>query len=247
MQLYLCEKPSQARDIARVLGLSGRGEGCIEGDTVTVTWAVGHLLELAAPEAYGEQFGVPWRMESLPVLPEKWQMTVKPQTKSQFTVISRLLKRASEVVIATDADREGEVIARELLAYCQYRGPVSRLWLSALDEASVREALANILPGEQTARLYDAGLARGHADWLIGMNLTRCIPLKPGRRGSRMCYPSEGYRRRHLPWWSDGIRRLPVLCHGPGGRCLSDWRKTGSGSGPSGRRQSSTAMKINGA
>ncbi|WP_249821269.1 toprim domain-containing protein, partial [Escherichia coli] len=114
----LCEKPSQARDIARVLGLSGRGEGCIEGDTVTVTWAVGHLLELAAPEAYGEQFGVPWRMESLPVLPENWQMTVKPQTKSQFTVICRLLKRASEVVIATDADREGEVIARELLAYC---------------------------------------------------------------------------------------------------------------------------------
>ncbi|KAE9776537.1 DNA topoisomerase III, partial [Escherichia coli] len=152
-------------------------------DTVTVTWAVGHLLELAAPEAYGEQFGVPWRMESLPVLPENWQMTVKPQTKSQFTVISRLLKRASEVVIATDADREGEVIARELLAYCRYRGPVRRLWLSALDEASVREALANILPGEQTARLYDAGLARGQADWLIGMNLTRLYTLKARASG----------------------------------------------------------------
>ncbi|WP_258126904.1 toprim domain-containing protein, partial [Escherichia coli] len=102
---------------------------------------------------------------------------------SQFTVISRLLKRASEVVIATDADREGEVIARELLAYCQYCGPVRRLWLSALDEVSVREALANILPGEQTARLYDAGLARGQADWLIGMNLTRLYTLKARASG----------------------------------------------------------------
>ncbi|HBA9709284.1 TPA: DNA topoisomerase III [Escherichia coli] len=229
MQLYLCEKPSQARDIARVLGLSGRGEGCIEGDTVTVTWAVGHLLELAAPEAYGEQFGAPWRMESLPVLPENWQMTVKPQTKSQFMVISRLLKRASEVVIATDADREGEVIARELLTYCQYRGPVRRLWLSALDEASVREALANILPGEQTARLYDAGLARGQADWLIGMNLTRLYTLKARASGipdvlsvGRVQTPTLAMVvRRDLeiagfvprPWWQvfvglekDGIR-----------------------------------------
>ncbi|MEQ5051938.1 DNA topoisomerase III [Klebsiella michiganensis] len=177
MQLYLCEKPSQAKDIARVLGISKRGQGFISGGNITVTWAIGHLLEQASPDAYGEQFGKPWRADVLPVLPDNWKMVVKPHTRDQFTVISKLLKQAGEVIIATDADREGEVIARELLAYCGYRGKVCRLWLSALDEASVREALAGILPGENTAKLYDAGLARSRADWLIGMNLTRLYTL----------------------------------------------------------------------
>ncbi|WP_261641035.1 DNA topoisomerase III [Erwinia mallotivora] len=178
MQLFLCEKPSQAKDIARVLGISTRGQGFISGGDTAVTWAVGHLLETAAPEAYGEQYGRPWRTEVLPVLPDSWQMVVKEETKPQFMVISKLLKQASEVVIATDADREGEVIGRELLEYCRYSGPVRRLWLSALDEASVREALAAILPGEKTALLYDAGKGRSRADWLIGMNLTRLYTLK---------------------------------------------------------------------
>lgn len=160
MQLYLCEKPSQAKDIARVLGISQRGQGFISSGDITVTWAVGHLLEQASPDAYGEQFGKPWRADVLPVLPDNWKMVVKSQTRDQFTVISKLLKQASEVIIATDADREGEVIARELLVYCGYRGAVRRLWLSALDEASVREALDSILPGEKTAKLYDAGLGR---------------------------------------------------------------------------------------
>ncbi|ENU8721853.1 DNA topoisomerase III [Salmonella enterica] len=177
MQLYLCEKPSQAKDIARVLGISKRGQGFISGGNITVTWAIGHLLEQASPDVYGEQFGKPWRADVLPVLPDNWKMVVKPQTRDQFTVISKLLKQAGEVIIATDADREGEVIARELLAYCGYRGKVRRLWLSALDEASVREALAGILPGENTAKLYDAGLGRSRADWLIGMNLTRLYTL----------------------------------------------------------------------
>ncbi|MBS6114001.1 MAG: DNA topoisomerase III, partial [Citrobacter freundii] len=178
MQLFLCEKPSQAKDIARVLGISKREQGFISGGNIVVTWAVGHLLETASPEAYGEQYGRPWRADVLPVLPEAWKMVVKEQTKSQFTVISKLLKKASEVVIATDADREGEVIARELLEYCRYSGAVRRLWLSALDEASVKEALGNILPGEKTALLYDAGKGRSQADWLIGMNLTRLYTLK---------------------------------------------------------------------
>ncbi|ECQ0167738.1 DNA topoisomerase III [Salmonella enterica] len=177
MQLYLCEKPSQAKDIARVLSISKRGQGFISGGNITVTWAIGHLLEQASPDAYGEQFGKPWRADVLPVLPDNWKMVVKPQTRDQFTVISKLLKQAGEVIIATDADREGEVIARELLAYCGYRGKVRRLWLSALDEASVREALAGILPGENTEKLYDAGLGRSRADWLIGMNLTRLYTL----------------------------------------------------------------------
>lgn len=114
MQLYLCEKPSQAKDIARVLGITRRGQGFISGGDITVTWAIGHLLEQASPEVYGEQFGKPWRADVLPVLPEKWQMTVKPETREQYTVISKLLRQASEVIIATDADREGEVIARRV-------------------------------------------------------------------------------------------------------------------------------------
>ncbi|MDE9493752.1 DNA topoisomerase III [Xenorhabdus bovienii] len=183
MQLYLCEKPSQARDIARVLGVKQRGQGCLLNQNVTVTWAIGHLLEMAAPEHYGEQFGPPWRMEPLPVLPAQWQWTVKKETADQFAVIKQLLKQADEVIIATDADREGEVIARELLEYCGFIGPVSRLWLSALDETSIRQALAALLPGEQTEPLYQAGLGRARADWLMGINLTRLYTLKAQAQG----------------------------------------------------------------
>lgn len=184
MQLYLCEKSSQARDIAAVLGNGKKGDGCIRiGNNIVVTWARGHLLEQAPPDKYGEQFGKPWRTEVLPVIPQQWKLEVVPDAKAQFRVIRDLLKQATEFVVSTDADREGEVIARELLEYCSYRGPVRRLWLSALDETSVRNALANLLPGEKTARLYDAGKGRGRADWLIGMNMTRVCTLKARETG----------------------------------------------------------------
>lgn len=183
MQLYLCEKPSQAKDIARVLGLKQRGQGFISDEKITVTWAIGHLLETATPETYGEQFGRPWRADVLPVIPDRWQMTVKKETADQFRVIKKLLKQAQEVVIATDADREGEVIARELMEYCGYSGAVRRLWLSALDEGSIKKALSAMLPGEKTENLYLAGLGRSQADWLIGMNLTRLYTLKASEAG----------------------------------------------------------------
>ncbi|MCC8367200.1 DNA topoisomerase III [Xenorhabdus sp. PB61.4] len=178
MQLYLCEKPSQARDIANVLGVKQRGQGFLFSTRIIVTWAIGHLLEVAAPEQYGEQFGPPWRLEVLPVLPAQWQWTVKKEAADQFAVIQQLLKQVDEVIIATDADREGEVIARELLEYCRFTGAVRRLWLSALDETSIRQALAAVLPGEQTEALYQAGLGRARADWLTGINLTRLYTLK---------------------------------------------------------------------
>lgn len=183
MQLYLCEKPSQAKDIARVLGVSQRGQGCITGGDITVTWAIGHLLETATPETYGEQFGRPWRTEVLPIIPDRWLMTVKKDTADQFNVIKKLLKQAREVVIATDADREGEVIARELMEFCNYNGAVRRLWLSALDEASIKKALNNMLSGDKTEKLYQAGVGRSRADWLIGMNLTRLYTLKASEAG----------------------------------------------------------------
>ena len=182
MRLFLCEKPSQGRDIAKVLGATRRGEGCLIGSDATVTWCIGHLLEAASPEAYGEQYKN-WSLDQLPIIPRQWKVEIKPKTAGQFKVIKRLLSEASSVVIATDADREGEMIARELLELCHYRGPLQRLWLSALNETSIRKALAALKSGEETFPLYHAALARSRADWLIGMNLSRLFTLLGRRAG----------------------------------------------------------------
>ncbi|MDC9612936.1 DNA topoisomerase III [Xenorhabdus khoisanae] len=183
MRLFLCEKPSQGKDIAKVLGANTKKEGFYEGAGMVVTWARGHLLENASPDAYGEQFGVPWRKEVLPIIPSQWKMVVKKDVVAMFKIISQLLKRASSVVIATDADREGEVIAREILDMCNYKGAIQRLWLSALDEASILHAINTMLPGEKTKPLYLAGLGRSRADWLIGMNMTRFFSIKAREQG----------------------------------------------------------------
>ena len=182
MRLFLCEKPSQGRDIAKVLGATRRGDGCLIGTETIVTWCIGHLLETASPEAYGEQFKS-WSLDHLPIIPVHWQVEVKPKTAAQFKVIKRLLSEATTVVIATDADREGEMIARELLELCNYRGPVERLWLSALNETSIRKALSSLKSGQVTFPLYHSALARSRADWLIGMNLSRLFTLLGRRAG----------------------------------------------------------------
>ncbi len=176
MQLYLCEKPSQGKDIARILGAKQRGSGCYTGAGISVTWGIGHLLETAPPEAYGEQFKR-WSLEPLPIIPQRWQVEVKASTATQFKIVKQLLGQASELVIATDADREGEMIARELIDYCGYRGPIQRLWLSALNDASIRKALGALKPSSETLPLYHSALARSRADWLIGMNLSRLFTL----------------------------------------------------------------------
>ncbi|KKA10031.1 DNA topoisomerase III [Pseudomonas ogarae] len=182
MRLFLCEKPSQGRDIAKVLGANRRSDGCLIGTDSTVTWCVGHLLEAAPPEAYGEHYKS-WSLDHLPIIPEHWQVGVKPKTAAQFKVIKRLLSEASTVIIATDADREGEMIARELLELCNYPGPVQRLWLSALNEASICKALSSLKSGQETFQLYHSALARSRADWLIGMNLSRLFTLLGRRAG----------------------------------------------------------------
>lgn len=176
MRLFLCEKPSQAKDIAQVLGATRRGEGCWMGAGVTVTWCIGHLLETAPPDSYDARYKR-WVLGDLPIVPERWKMLVKPKTASQYKAVKRLLGEAQELVIATDADREGEMIARELVEHCRYRGPIQRLWLSALDDASIRKALGALRAGTETFNLYQSALGRSRADWLIGMNMSRLFTL----------------------------------------------------------------------
>ena len=188
MRLFLCEKPSQAKDIAAALGASRRGDGCWVGPNATVTWCIGHLLETAPPDAYDERYKR-WVLADLPIVPQQWKMRVKPKTASQYKAVKRLLGEAGELVIATDADREGEMIARELVEHCRYRGPIQRLWLSALDDASIRKALAALKPGADTFNLYHAALGRSRADWLIGMNMSRLFTLLGRKSGYQGVLP----------------------------------------------------------
>ncbi|MFJ4373290.1 DNA topoisomerase III [Pseudomonas japonica] len=188
MRLFLCEKPSQAKDIAKVLGASRRGDGCWVGTGVTVTWCIGHLLETAPPDAYDARYKR-WVLADLPIVPQQWKMQVKPKTASQYKAVKRLLGEATELVIATDADREGEMIARELVEHCRYRGPIRRLWLSALDDASIRKALAALKPGTETFSLYHSALGRSRADWLIGMNMSRLFTLLGRQSGYQGVLP----------------------------------------------------------
>ena len=176
MRVFLCEKPSQGKDIARVLGAGQRGNGCYTGVDVIVTWCIGHLVEAVPPEGYGEQYKR-WAIEQLPILPERWRVEPKAATAAQFKIVQELVAKASELVIATDADREGEMIAREIIDLCGYRGPIQRLWLSALNDASIRKALGALKPSAETLPLYFSALARSRADWLIGMNLSRLFTL----------------------------------------------------------------------
>ena len=176
MRLFLCEKPSQGKDIGRILGATRRGEGCLNGSGITITWCIGHLVEAAAPEVYDAALKR-WSLEQLPIIPQQWRVEVKPKTATQFKVVKALLAKATHLVIATDADREGELIAREIIDLCGYRGPIERLWLSALNDASIRTALGKLRPSSDTLPMYYSALARSRADWLVGMNLSRLFTV----------------------------------------------------------------------
>ncbi len=167
----ICEKPAQARDIARNIGANTRRNGYLEGNGYQVTWCIGHLLQLAPPEHYYANIK-PWRIEKLPIIPQTWKRVINPKTKSQFNIVRYLIAETNHIIIASDPDREGECIVRELLEECDYRGYVERLWLSALDDRSIQKALANLKPGSETESLYHSGVARARADYLIGINLT---------------------------------------------------------------------------
>ncbi len=179
--LYLCEKPSQGRDIAAFLGAHQRRNGYLEGQGIRVSWCIGHLLELAPPDTYDKCYKR-WTLNDLPIIPQQWKLETKKSTAKQLTVLKNLLKQCQAVVIATDADREGETIAREVLDYLHYKGAIQRLWLSALDRVSIQRAFNNLKNNQDTLPLYRSGLARSRADWLIGMNLTRAFTLKANNR-----------------------------------------------------------------
>ncbi len=176
--LIITEKPSVARAIAAALGANVRGDGCIHGNNLIVSWCYGHLVELAVPAAYDEKLGK-WRREDLPILPEQWKTTVMRDKRQQFEILRGLMQRGDvdEVVNACDAGREGEFIFRLVYEKAGCTKPVKRLWLSSMEPDEIRRAYENMRPGEEYDRLYAAALCRAKADWLVGMNATRLMSL----------------------------------------------------------------------
>jgi DNA topoisomerase-3 len=181
-KLIVTEKPSVAISYAKILGVHGRQDGYLEGNGYLVSWCVGHLVELAPPSAYGEQY-VKWNIADLPILPEKWQYLVSASTKKQFGILKKLMHRAdvNTVVNSCDAGREGELIFRLVYEQAGCKKPVSRLWLSSMEDSAVRAGFANLKPSTEYDALYQAALCRERADWMVGINCSRLFSCLYGR------------------------------------------------------------------
>lgn len=177
--LVLAEKPSVARDIARVLKCHKNLPGAIEGNSYVVTWALGHLVTLADPESYDKKFKE-WNMSVLPMIPKKWELVVIKQTSKQYQHVKTQLfrKDISEIIIATDAGREGELVARWILDKSGCRKPIKRLWISSVTDKAIREGFQNLKDGRKYNDLYYAARSRSEADWLVGINATRALTCK---------------------------------------------------------------------
>lgn len=177
--LVIAEKPSVARDIARVLGANQKNGGILEGKNYVVTWALGHLVTLADPEEYDRKYEK-WEMETLPMLPKEMKLVVIRQTGRQFSVVKTQLfrKDIGEIIIATDAGREGELVARWILEKAGCHKPIKRLWISSVTDKAIKEGFANLKDGHDYDNLYRAAVARAEADWLVGMNGTRALTCK---------------------------------------------------------------------
>ncbi|MDF9410041.1 MAG: DNA topoisomerase 3 [Pelotomaculum sp. PtaB.Bin013] len=177
--LVLAEKPSVAKEIARVLKCTGKNKGFLEGPRYVVTWALGHLVALAEPEDYDSKYKQ-WNLEDLPMLPASMKLKVIRQTSHQFQVVRNLMKRGdiSELVIATDAGREGELVARWIMILANWKKPFKRLWISSQTDDAIREGFAKLKAGPAYDNLYNAAVCRAQADWLIGLNVTRALTCK---------------------------------------------------------------------
>ena len=177
--LVLAEKPSVGKDIARVLNCKKQGGGFLEGDKYVVTWALGHLVTLADPEAYDDKYKS-WKLEDLPMLPEPMKLVVIKQSGKQFNVVkSQMLRNdVSEIVIATDAGREGELVARWIIEKVRVKKPLKRLWISSVTDKAIKEGFSKLKDGRAYESLYAAAEARSEADWYVGMNATRALTCK---------------------------------------------------------------------
>lgn len=177
--LILAEKPSVGREIAKVLQCNQKGNGCFIGQKYIVTWALGHLVTLADPERYDAKYKS-WRLEDLPMLPSKMELVVIRETAKQFGNIKNLMKlpELEEMIIATDAGREGELVARWIIMKAGWRKPIKRLWISSQTDRAIKEGFANLKPGKEYERLFAAAQCRAEADWLVGLNVTRALTCK---------------------------------------------------------------------
>ncbi len=179
MVLVIAEKPSVAQTIAKVLKATERGEGFVSGSGYIVSWCVGHLIGLAGPEAYGEQYKT-WSFENLPIIPASYKFAVNADTKKQFLILSKLMNDNSvtEIVCATDAGREGECIFRYVYNAAKCQKPFKRLWVSSMEDIAIKEGFANLRPERDYDKLFEAGLCRAEADWVVGMNASRLFSIR---------------------------------------------------------------------
>lgn len=177
--LVLAEKPSVGRELARVLGCTRSGNGCLEGDRYIVTWALGHLVTLADPDVYDKKYEK-WDMQDLPMLPQNMKLVVIPESRKQYNAVSSLMKRSdvSELIIATDAGREGELVARWIMQKAGWKGKTRRLWISSQTDKAIRDGFANLKPASDYDSLFLSAQARSEADWLVGLNVTRALACK---------------------------------------------------------------------
>ncbi|CAK7081632.1 DNA topoisomerase 3 [Tissierella carlieri] len=177
--LVLAEKPSVGRDIARVLKCNKKGNGFLEGDKYIVTWALGHLVTLADPEEYNKKYKT-WSMEDLPMLPERMKLEVIRQSSKQFYAVKEQMHRkdVKEIIIATDAGREGELVARWIIEKANVKKPIKRLWISSVTDKAIKEGFNNLKDGKFYENLYNSAIARAEADWIVGINGTRALTVK---------------------------------------------------------------------
>jgi len=187
MKVIIAEKPSVGREIAKVFGATTKNDGYIEGKGYTFTWAFGHLLQLAAPQEYG-YYG--WSVQNLPMLPAKFKLSVRkkdgkddPGAKKQLEIIKKLFDEASEIIVATDAGREGELIFRYIYYYLKCKKPFKRLWISSQTDEAIKEGFRNLKPGSDYDTLFNSAHCRSQSDWLVGMNATQALSLASGNKG----------------------------------------------------------------
>ena len=182
MKLVLAEKPSVAQSIAKVLGATKREDGYLEGNGYVVSWCVGHLVELAQPEAYDAKYSK-WAYADLPIFPMDWRYEVSAGTRKQFGILKKLMARedVASLVCATDAGREGELIFRLVYHKAGCRKPFERLWISSMEDIAIKEGFENLRSGTEYDTLYEAALCRERADWIVGINATRLFSTLYGQ------------------------------------------------------------------